>query len=131
VRCDLRGAFLVGGASDRAASVRATLDDGSAVAGRLFGSALGRAFLVSPPEGRGLRRIAVLDRAGKRLQRYAGRVPAAKEQCGYRFSLYAAGARSARSAAARLVRAAVPGRVSQPYAAYRSNRLTAEPWQRR
>jgi hypothetical protein len=48
VRCDLRGAFVVGGASRRAASVRARLDDGSTVAGRLFGSALGRAFLVSP-----------------------------------------------------------------------------------
>jgi hypothetical protein len=47
-RCDLRAVFLLGGAYRRAASVRATLDDGSTVDGRLFGSALGRAFLVSP-----------------------------------------------------------------------------------
>jgi hypothetical protein len=126
VRCDLRGAFLLGGTSRRAASVRATLDDGSTVAGRVFGSALGRAFLVSPPAGRGLRRVEVLDRAGKQLQRYSGRVPAAKAQCGYSFTLFAAGAQAARA-----VRAAVPARVSQPYAAYLSNRLTAWQWQRR
>ncbi len=50
-------------------------------------------------------------------------------QCGYSFTVDRAGAHSAR--AARLVRPAVPGRVGQPYAAYRSNRLTAWPWQRR
>jgi hypothetical protein len=126
VRCDLRGAFLLGGTSRRAASVRATLDDGSTVAGRVFGSALGRAFLVSPPAGRGLRRVEVLDRAGKQLQRYSGRVPAARTQCGYSFTLFAAGAQAARA-----VRAAVPARVSQPYAAHLPNRLTASQWQRR
>jgi hypothetical protein len=139
VRCDLRGAFVVGGASRRAASVRARLDDGSTVAGRLFGSALGRAFLVSPPAGRGLRRVEVLDRAGKRLQRYAGRVPPAKEQCGYSFSLFARGAHAARSTSeagaseptARAVRPAVPGRVGQPYTAHRSFRLTGRQWQTR
>ena len=129
VRCDLRAAFLVGGASARAASVRARLDDGSTVAGRLFGSALGRAFLVSPPARRGLRRVEVLDRAGKVLAAYVAPVPPAGRQCGYSFTVDRAGARSAR--AARLVRPAVPGRVGQPYAAYRSNRLTAWQWQRR
>jgi hypothetical protein len=127
-RCGLRGAFLVGGASRRAASVRGVLDDGSVVAGRLFRSGLGRAFFLSPPAGRGLRRIEVLDKAGKRLQRYAARVPPAREQCGYGFALFAAGARSA---AARVVRPAAPARVGQPYAAYRSFRLTGLQWQRR
>jgi hypothetical protein len=126
VRCDLRGAFLVGGASRRAASVRARLADGSTSAGRVFDSALGRAFLVLPPAARGLRRVEVLDRAGHVLRSYTARVPPARRQCGYAFSVQRAGARGARA-----VRPAVPAGVGQPYAALRSNRLTGLQWQRR
>jgi hypothetical protein len=98
VRCDLKAAFLVGGASRRAASVRARLGDGSTVAGRLFGSALGRAFMVSPPADRGLRRVKVLDRAGKALASDVARVPPARRQCGYGFTVERAGASAARRA---------------------------------
>jgi hypothetical protein len=127
-RCDLRGAFLMGGASRRAASVRARLADGSTVAGRLFDSSLGRAFLVTPPAARGMRRVEVLDRTGKVLRSYSARVPPARRQCGYAFSVQRAGARAAQ---ARAVRPAVPARVGQPYAAQMPNRLTGLQWQRR
>jgi hypothetical protein len=109
--------------------VLARLADGSTVGGRLFDSALGRAFLVSPPAARGLRRVEVLDRAGKTLASYVARVSPARRQCGYGFGVERADARGSR--ATRAVRAAVPPGMSQPYAAYRSFRLTARQWQKR
>ena len=132
VRCDLRAAVIVGGAPRAASAVRMRLSDGSTRAGRLFASPLGRAFLVVPPSRRGLRRIEIADRSGRVLRTFGTRLPPAARQCGYDFELSSQEEeRSGPARAARLVRAAVPAGVSQPYAASLPVRLTALPWQRR
>jgi hypothetical protein len=133
VRCDLRAALIVGGVPRAAATARMRLSDGSTRAARLFESALGRGFLAVPPSRRGLRGIEIADHAGRTLRRYTTRVPPAARQCGYQFALFADQQRPAppppRPRPA--VRAAVPSRVGQPYAAYRAVRLTQVPWRRR
>jgi hypothetical protein len=125
VRCDLRAAIMVGGASREAASVRVRMADGSTAAGRLFQSALGRAFLIVAPPDRTMRDVEVLDRAGTVLRRFTARIPPARRQCGYSFG------RSADSARSVAVRPAVPSRAWQPYPADHPVRLTADPWRRR
>jgi hypothetical protein len=132
VRCDLGAAVVVGGAPRAAATARMQFSDGSARRGRVFDSSLGRGFLAVAPSRLGLRRIEIADRTGRVLRTFRTRLPPAARQCGYDFSLSSepqAGPRPVR--AARVVRAAVPPGVSQPYAAFRANRLTALQWQRR
>jgi len=68
------------------------------MAGRLFDSSVGRSFLLVPPADVGLRRVEVLDGAGKPLRAFVARLPPARRQCGYDFALYAEQARNAQRA---------------------------------